>query len=158
MFFLEFPSTNHEFWWKSLQNHQKTTNPKKVDFIVQKCDNFADQKVVFRRLLPICWWWGGCHWKEQGAISSKTTFSSSADDYRPSKFQFYNRPTFFISPLVFQHFWNQHFCSFFNLFLRKNHINNSCLIKFRFFHQAWHLKYWMHIIMNYKVPQIKVKP
>ena len=48
------------------------------------------KKVIFGWLLPICWWWEGCHWKDQDEISSKTTFSSSADDYRPSKFQFNN--------------------------------------------------------------------
>ena len=46
------------------------------------------EKIIFRGLLPICWWWEGCHLKDQDEISSKTTFSSPADDYRPSKFQF----------------------------------------------------------------------
>ena len=44
MFFHQFPSTNHQFWWKKSQNLQKTINPKKVDFIVKKRDNFVDWK------------------------------------------------------------------------------------------------------------------
>ena len=51
--------------------------------------------------------------------------------------------------IVFSTFLKSTFLLIFQSFLQKNHQNNSFLIKFWCFHEAWHLKYWMHCIMSY---------
>ena len=102
---------------KKLTKLSKNTSGKKGWFYSQEMFLFCWlKKIIFRGFLLNCWWWEGCHSKDQDEISWKTTFSSSADDYRPSKFQFNNVQKIVVFPLFFQQFWNQLFCIFINLF------------------------------------------
>ena len=55
----------------------------------------------------------------------------------------------YVFSIIFSTFLKSTFLVIFQPFFRKNHPNNSFSIKFWRFHEVWHLKYWMHLIMSY---------
>ena len=139
MFFHQFPSTNHKCWWKNWQNHQKTLLAKKVDF------NNSKEMLLF------CWL---KKWYLEGFYSFAEDEKVVLGEIRTRSLQkqpfdhqqmITDHPNFNLTTdkkicfsIIFSTFLKSTFLLIYQPFFQNNHPNNSFLIKFWWFHEAWH--------------------